>query len=625
MCLLFSFGSFSVRLFFRLEHKALNMWHKLTGKNGSVAMERKKEGKMQRQSFLHGALILVVAIAIEKILGAVYKIPLSWIITSLGNGYFGTAYALYAPMFSVATAGFPIAISGLVSESYCRGNYRNIRQIHRASIRIFLLLGILSFSLMLILARPYTQFAMRGNAQNALPAIYAIAPAAFFASMMSIYRGYYEGLRNMTPTAISEVIESFCKLVFGLTAAYVIVKSGLEEFAQSGTVYGIRVKDVKYAKIATLPYAAAGAIFGVTLGGLFGFLFLLFYHKKNGDGITHEMLLQSPRPLTMRKTTSTLVRTAIPVAIGSLVINLSSLVDSTLLQGRINDLLSADSSSLINMYKGIIPKEFLNSTNLAAFLYGCFVNASNLFLLVPAFTQAFGVSALPNVTEAWTSGDSKRLRRSMETVLRTVSLITIPSGIGLSVFAMPIAALIYPSADQGPAIIGRILIILGLASAFAATETPIDSMLQAVGRVDIPVKLVAAGLVVKLITNYVLVGIPSINVLGAGTGTLLCYLITTVMALYWLWRVTKIHVNYFAIFFKPLLASAVSIGFSWVIFHFATGFISQKVAVCFAILLSIFLYFVCILRFHALNKHDVVMLPRGQKILKILEKHNWIR
>ena len=588
-------------------------------------MERKKRGGMQRQSFLHGALILVVAIAIEKILGAIYKIPLSWIITSLGNGYFGTAYALYAPMFSVATAGFPIAISRLVSESYCRGNYREIRQIHRASVRIFLILGIASFSLMLLLAKPYTQFTMRGNAQNALPAIYAIAPAAFFASMMSIYRGYYEGLRNMTPTAVSEVIESFCKLVFGLTAAFVIVRSGLKEFAQNGTVYGMRVSGEKYAKIATLPYAAAGAIFGVTLGGLFGFLFLFLYHKKNGDGITREMLQESPRPFTMRRTTSSLVRTAIPVAIGSLVINLSSLVDSTLLQGRINDLLAVDSSSLLNMYKGIIPQEFLNSTNLASFLYGCFVNATNLFLLVPAFTQAFGVSALPNVTEAWTSGDPKRLRRSMETVLRTVSLITIPSGIGLSVFAMPITALIYPSADQGPAIIGRILVILGLASTFAATETPIDSMLQAVGRVDIPVKLVAVGLLIKLITNYTLVGIPSINVLGAGTGTLLCYMITTVLALYWLWRVTKIRVNYFAIFFKPFLASAVSIGISWCFFQFAGRFISPKIAVCLAILLTVFLYGICILWFHALNRHDIAMMPKGQKILKILEKHNWIR
>ncbi len=221
---------------------------------------------------------------------------------------------------------------------------------------------------------------------------------------------------------------------------------------------------------------------------------------------------------------------------------------------------------------GIVPQEYISSDKIASFLYGCFGNATNLFMLVPALTQAFGVSALPSVTEAWTEGNPKHIRRSMESVMRIVTLITIPSGIGLSVFAMPIASLIYPAADQGPVVIGRILIILGLASMFAATSTPVDSMLQAVGRVDIPVKLVVIGLIIKIITNYTLVGIPEINVLGAGTGTLLCYLITTVLALYFLFRVTKIRLNYFGIFFKPFLASVLSIGVSWLLYRAAIGF-----------------------------------------------------
>ncbi len=588
-------------------------------------MERQKKKTVHRQSFLHGALILVTAIIIEKIIGAIYKIPLSWVITSLGNGYFTNAYSIYNPMFSIATAGFPIAISRMVSENYFRGRYRDIRQIHKASVRIFLVLGVAALAIMLALAKPYTQFVLRGNAQAALPAIYAVAPAVFFASMMSIYRGYYEGLRNMTPTAVSEVIEAFCKLLFGLSAAIIIVNSGLKEFDRSGTVYGIREASRTYAKIATLPYAAAGAIFGVTLGGFFGFLFLFFYHKRNGDGITSEMLRGAPRPMPMKLTVSRLIRTAIPIALGSLAINLSSLVDGMLLQGRIGDLTKTNAATLLGMYAQIIPKEYISVDKIASFLYGCFGCASNLFMFVPALTQAFGVSALPSVTEAWTEGDPKHIRRSMETVMRIVTLITIPSGIGLSVFSMPIASLVYPSAEQGPAVIGRILVILGLASTFAATSTPVDSMLQAVGRVDIPVKLVVIGLVIKIITNYTLVGIPEINILGAGTGTLLCYLITTVLALYWLFRVTKIRLNYFGIFFKPFLASVLSIGVSWLLYRAASVFISGKIAVCFSILLSVFLYGVCVLWFRILNKHDISMLPKGQKIVKILEKHNWIR
>ena len=103
--------------------------------NGCVAMEEKTSRK--RQSFLHGALILTASIMIVKVIGALFKVPLTWIITEDGMGYFNTAYMFYSPLYSLATAGFPIAISRLVSESYTRRRFRDIRQIHRASIPIF--------------------------------------------------------------------------------------------------------------------------------------------------------------------------------------------------------------------------------------------------------------------------------------------------------------------------------------------------------------------------------------------------------------------------------------------------------------------------------------------------------
>ncbi len=587
-------------------------------------MERKSGAvRMRRQSFLHGALILVMAIAIEKVIGALFKIPLAWVLTAIGNGYFGAAYSLYAPLFSLATAGFPIAISRLVSENNTRGRYRDIRQIHSASVRIFLVLGVVSFSVMLLFAGPYVNYA---QAWNALPAIYVLSPAVFFASMMSIYRGYYEGLRNMYPTAISEVIEALSKLVFGLTAAYLVVRFGLAEYAAHGTVYGVAMKSEAYARIATLPYAAAGAIFGVTLGGLFGFLFLWAYHKRNGDGITPQMLYDSPRPLPMKLTVSRLVRTAIPVALGSLAVNLSTLVDSTFLQKRIADIMAASPQVLENMYRGLLQNEvFSTAGGVPTALYGCFTNANTLFMFVPALTQAFGVSALPSVTEAWTGGDPRKLRRSIESVLRIVTLITIPCGLGMSVLSTPIAELVYFRAENSPQIIGKILAILGLASIFAATSTPVNSMLQAVGRVDLPVKFMVVGLTIKVVLNYTLVGIPEINVQGAGTGTLVCYIVIMFLALHSLKKAARVRIRYSAIFLKPVLASAVSVGAAWLIRRGAARVVPGKLATCVAILAAAVFYVFCILWSRALNRHDVEMLPKGQKIAKILEKYNWIR
>ncbi len=586
-------------------------------------MKDKRAATVGKQSFLHGALILMVAIALVKIIGALFKIPLAWILTPVGNGYFGNAYSLYFPIFSLATAGFPIAISRLVSENSARGRYRDVRQIHTVSIKIFLILGIAAFSIMFFGAKPYVAY-VSNNPQDALPAIYALAPAIIFNSLMAIYRGYYEGLRNMYPTAISEIVEALCKLIFGLTAASFVIQSGLKEFATSGTVYGIKRASEEYAKIATLPYAAAGAILGVTIGSIFGFIFLFVYHKRHSDGITQEMLLSSPRPYPMKVTTSKLIKTAIPIALGSLAVNLSTLIDSTFLQKRINDIMVDHSQVILDMYGSVIPASVIKLNNVPNFLFGCFVNASTLFMLVPAITQAFGVSALPNVTEAWTGGNPKQIKRSIESVLRIVAMLTIPAGLGLSALSTPIATLLYGT-KNAPTVIGKILVLLGLGAIFAAMSTPINSMLQAVGRVDLPVKLLVVGLAIKLVLNYTLVGIPEINVMGAGTGTLVCYIFIMVFSLHFLCKETKIKPNFVGIFLKPLLASIICVTVAYFVQKLGSMVHLGKLATCFAMLAAAVVYFFCMLLFKALNKNDVLMLPKGQKIAKILEKHNWIR
>ena len=563
-------------------------------------------------------MILLIAVGLVKVIGAFFKIPLNAIIGDVGMGYFGTAYTIYHPIFSLATAGFPVAIARMVSENLERKRYRDVRRLHAVSIPIFLLLGTLACALMLLGSAPFLAFINRAD-QNALPAVYVLAPAVFFGSLSAIYRGYYEGLGDMRPTAFSEVAEALCKLILGLLTAWAVMDRAMEEFASSGTVFGQAVSSMDYARSAALSWAAAGAILGVTVGSVISLVTLWVYHRVQGDGIAQEQLRSSPAPARRRILVRSLIRTAVPVALGALAVNLSSLVDTAFLQNRISTVMIEHADVLLGMYGDFLRPEDIAQGRVPTALFGCYTNALTLFMLVPALTQAFGVSALPSVTAAWTSGSRLKLESSIENVLRIVALITMPAGIALSVLSGPIASLL----GYNP-ITGKILVLLGLGSIFAAANIPINSMLQAVGRLDLPVKLLCVGLVIKIGLNYVLTGIPEINVMGAGFGTLVCYFFLTFFGLAALGKETHMELRLFRLFGKPFLASVAAAAAGWQVSHLVQRILPGRWEALFSMAAFVLVYGFCVLFLRILRKSDLQALPGTEKITKILEKHHWI-
>lgn len=590
----------------------------------------KNAGVMKKQSFIHGALILTLSILIVKVVGMLFKVPLNWIISEDGMGYFGTAYNFYSPIFSLATAGFPIAISKMVSENYTMGRYRDIRQIHKASIPIFLITGVVGTLIMFfgsglyvnIINNPLSQYSML-----------ALSPAILFSCLASIYRGYYEGLRNMYPTAISEINEALGKLLLGLSGAYLVLRYGMSEFLTKGSVFGLRVLGISGeaatsadAEAAIFPYAAAAAVFGVTFGSVLSFLYLYIYHKRHGDGISMEQLYTSPKPKTVSETAKILIKTAIPIGIGAIATNVASLIDTTFLQTRIKNIIDTSPGALYAMYDGLIPKRTLDLPDtIPNFLYGCYTNALTLYMLVPSITQAFGISALPSMTSAWTSGDKKEIKKSMEMVLRISSLFSIPAGLGMSVLAMPISKLIYGNRDAVE-ITAYVLTVMGIAAIFASISTPLNSMLQAVGRVDLPVKIICVGLLIKILATYTIAGIPSINIIGAGVGTFLCYFFSAVAAVVCLCRVTHIVPNFASVFVKPFVASAICCAAAYGSYRLGVLLMPKfsKYVVMLSILVALVVYVFSLLLLKAVSKDDILTLPKGQKIVKVLEKYNFI-
>jgi len=594
----------------------------MTSKKGSAQVSKTKKGN-RSQSFLKGAMVLGSSMIIVKLMGMIYKILLSNQYGGVGTGLFNSAYALYNPLFMLSTAGFPIAISRMVSESVTKKRYRDVKQIHRVSVPIFVIAGCLCFLAMVLGSFIYIKLI---NANNAIFAMLCLSPTIFFGCLMSIYRGYFEGMRNMVPTAISEIIEATCKLFLGLAASILVTKYGMGQFEKTGYVFGIKCANQIEAQSAVIPIAIGAAITGISLGSLFGFIFLFIRYKKGGDGITAEELRNSPKPRRAGTTLRIMVKTAIPIGLGSIIMSLADMIDSTLVQIRINNIMQTDPQALLDVYGSLIPDNVYYANETHTFLYGCYGIALTLMMLVTAVTQVFGTTALPSVTAAWTSGNKIQLKKSMETVMRVTTLVTIPSGIGMSVLAEPLLSMIYHGSTVADEVeIGsKVLTVMGISVIFIATSTPLCSMLQAIGRMDVPLKLFAVGMAMKIIVNYVLVGIPQINIQGANIGSIVCYGFVTVVALFVICRETKIIPDFVSIFVKPLLAGLVCGAAAYFSEIFFDMFFKQRIATILAVVTAVIAYIIALFIFKAIKREDVLQMPKGNKIVKILEKRKLI-
>lgn len=579
----------------------------------------------RKQSFLHGALILTAATVIVKIIGAIFKIPLTLVLGGEGAAHFYTAYDIFNPISAIAIAGLPIAVSKLVSESVAGGRFRDVRRIRKISLCLFLATGTVGFAVTLIFARPFA--ALVGNPNGAVP-VMAIAPAVLFLCLMSSYRGYYEGLRNMYPTAVSQITEACAKLILGYSLSLWVLKLGLEDYTKTGTVFGVVVQSLEQAKTAVLPFAAAGGILGVTLSTLCGFVYLLIRHIGKGDGITSAELTAAPAPRASGELLKSLIRIGIPVCLGALVVSLTSTIDLASVMNRLTTAVSKNPELVMGMYAGVLPQD-MTLERLPAFLFGTYKGLPmTIFNLVPAITTAFGISVLPAVSAAWVRSNTEELKKNVESALRVTSLVAIPAGCGLMALAGPVLTLLYNFKGDGlaseVAISTPILSFMGISVIFVAITSPVNAILQAIGRADLPVKFLLVGGLIKLAVNYFLVAIPSVNILGAPVGTLLCYLFIVIASMIAVSRQTHMVPNLLSVFIKPIIAGVFCGASAWGSYGLLVRACDARVSTLISIAIAAILYVIVLFLIRGISLDDILMLPNGEKIAKVLEKHGLI-
>ena len=559
------------------------------------------ENKRKQQSFEYGAIILLISTLLVKVIGAVFKIPLSNLIGDLGFGYFSSAYDLFTPIYSLAMAGLPIAISRLVAENMTVGRYKDVRQTLNISKKVFFVTGLVGFALMLILIYPFVK--ITDPTGDTVYSLFAIAPSIFFCCVMSTYRGYYEGLRNMYPTAVSDIIEALGKLILGFGFAFVTVKL-----------------------TSNVALAAAAAMLGITVGAMLSALYLRLRFKFNGDMISDEELNAAPEPISSKAAFKALIAIAIPVVLTSLANNVASLVDVSMVKWQLAHIVKNNAETIREMYSASIAdynrtaEHILTDSGISTFLYGIRGKAFTIYNLIPTITSVLGVSALPVLASSWMLKDKQLIKKNIDSMLKVTALISMPAGIGCIALGGRIMGLLYSSVASVE-IGGSMLQIFGFAAIFAGLSIPITSMLQAIGKQKIPVINIAIGALIKIIVNFIMVGIPSINIKGAPIGTLACYLFVFISNLIALIKYTSVVPSIGKVFIKPLIA-AVCCGVS----AYLVSLVGEQAIITFvAILSAVVVYFAVLVLLNTFEDDDILTLPKGKTILKICKRYKIIR
>ncbi len=266
----------------------------------------------------------------------------------------------------------------------------------------------------------------------------------------------------MFPTALSQMAEALTKLGAGIAFSIWSINFCYQDYQSTGMVLGIAASSAQHALTLTLPYAAAAAVFGVAMSTAAGTVYLTLRQMIAGDGFTSEQLRCSPPPMARRHLAASLLKFALPVCLGALAVNLTSVIDLASIMKRLAVAAAQNPAALYGSHQGAIP-DTLAISEIPNFLYGSYTSmAVTIFNLVPAITTSFGISALPIISALWTQRKMPELRRNIESVLRLTALIVLPAGLGMSVMSGPILGMIFSSNPAEVAVATPLLKVLGL-------------------------------------------------------------------------------------------------------------------------------------------------------------------
>lgn len=548
------------------------------------------KNKKIANNFAVQASILAIASIGSKLLGMLYSIAFASILTTEGNGYYGTAQSVYYLVLVIATFSIPSAVSKIMAEYIEKGEYRNVKRIFNgAMIYVFVVGGVAS--LVTYIFAPV----MVKEVTDAVLSLRILAPTIFISGFLSVYRGYFQSYGNMVPTSISQIVEQVFNVVVSIVAAILFMKwavaNGLESEVQK--------------------FGSAGGTLGTGVACLAGLLYMMILFRKEKKTLGIDIKNDCTKDiLTYSQVFKVLLMIATPIIFSAFIFNVNVTLDMKIYMTTMNNM-------------GMSPAELAGSYALYNRYYLVLAN-------VPiAMATAIASAIIPGVSGAYAMKKQSECNNKVQQGIQLTMVLTMPCAVGFAVLGKPIVNLLFNKlSDTDTQIVANLLLLGGISIIFYGISGVLNSVLQGIGKVNVPV--MSAGIALIL---HLLILIPAITIFHFGVYALLIataiYSIIVVIINYYVmkkelgykmeWRQT-VCVPFVSAVIMGIAAFLVYSGLVIILDKVVDSQISNAIATMFSIFVAAIIYFISMIKIGGYTREMLSAFPKGSLLVKIAEK-----
>lgn len=550
--------------------------------------------RKSNSNFIVQGSILAFASIISRIIGLIYRVPLTAIIGDVGNSYYSCAFEIYSLLLLISSCSLPLAVSKLVSARVAKKDRKNAYRVFKVAFLFAIVSGTIAalvlyfgaeFITGTLLKTPFSIFAVK-----------ILAPTLIIVAILGVIRGFFQGLGTMMPSAFSQVIEQIVNAIVSVVAAYYLFS------------YGARIGDVLGQKENySAAYGAAGGTLGTCIGAVSAFLFVGFVFLIYKKVLKRQMRKDARvRTESYSRIFHVLILTVIPVLISTTIYNISSIID----QG---------------IFKNVAFMQGYKAKDIDTW-WGIFSGKYKTLINVPiSIASSMASSCVPSLAAAFAENNTRAVKSQINTAIRFIMIVAFPCAVGLGVLASPILQLLFNDSRQMPALMLEVGVI---SVVFYSLSTLTNGLLQGIDRMKAPIKNAAIALVAHVGVLFVLMYGFHLNIYAVVYANAFFALLMCILN----GRALKRYSGYRQEIKKTYLIPAVSsliMGISVLLSYkgifslfqlFAGKRLSNAIAVIISILIGVWVYAVALLLLKGIGEEELKRFPKGYVFVRIAKK-----